>query len=156
MIAALLKQVSLLCLLALSAFPAAAREVHRAEIGEDFAPNVAPERRVYCSDTQVVTLADGTEYRACVNWRAQSKSRLIRTYAALEGPDSDTDANVEIARACFDLAVASQNDPYRTAFDVNTFVDGARAHFSLSAKTRAMMRTNEYSLRVYERGVWLG
>jgi len=103
LIAALLKQVSLLCLLALSAFPAAAREVHRAEIAEAFDPTVAPERRVYCSDTQVVTLVDGTEYRACVNWRAQSKSRLIRTYAALEGPDSDTDANVEIARACVSI-----------------------------------------------------
>ncbi len=156
MIAALLKQVSLLCLLALSAFPVAAREVDRAKIAEAFAPNVAPERRVYCSDTQVVTLADGSDYHVYVNWRAQCKSRLIRTYAALEGPDSDTDANVEIARAGFDLAVASQNDPYRTAFDANTFVDGARAHFGLRAKTRAMMRTNEYSLCVYERGVWLG
>ena len=144
------------CLAAVLAAPASAREVDRAEIAEAFAPNVAPERRVYCADTQVFKLADGTEYRACVNWRAQSRSRLIRTYAALDGPDADTDANLAIARACFDLAVASQNDPYRTAFDANTFADGARAQFALCAKTRAMTRTDEYSLRVYERGVWLG
>ncbi|MDA0820742.1 MAG: hypothetical protein O3C52_00735 [Proteobacteria bacterium] len=75
----MLKQVFLVWLLALSALPAAAREVDRAEITEAFAPNVAPERRVYCSDTQMETLADGSEYRACVNWRAQSKSCLIRT-----------------------------------------------------------------------------
>ncbi|NNK46392.1 MAG: hypothetical protein HKP43_07195 [Altererythrobacter sp.] len=150
------KALAFLPVLAVGVVPAAAREVDRAEIAEAFAPNVAPERRVYCADTQMMTLADGAEYRACVNWRAQSRSRLIRTYAALDGPDSDTDANLEVARACFDLAVASQNDPYRTTFDANTFIDGARAHFTLCATNRAMLRTNDYSLRVYERGVWLG
>lgn len=152
----MLKAFASLPLLAAIAVPAGAREVDRAEIAEAFAPNVAPERRVYCADTQMVTLTDGNEYRACVNWRAQSRSRLIRTYAALEGPDTDTDANLEIARTCFDLAVASQNDPYRTTFDASTFIDGARTEFTLCAANRAMMRTSEYSLRVYERGVWLG
>ena len=69
---------------------------------------------------------------------------------------TDTDANLEIARNCFDLAVASQNDPYRTAFDANTFLDGARAHFALCVEARAMEHTDQYEIRIYERGVWLG
>lgn len=136
--------------------PTSAREVDRAEIAETFAPDVPPERRVYCADTQLFTLADGSEYRACVNWRAQNRSRLIRTYASLDGPETDTDANLEIARNCFDLAVASQNDPYRTTFDVDAFLNGARAHFAQCAETRIMEQTDQYEIRVYERGVWLG
>ena len=128
----------------------------QAYTGHSVAPDVPPERRVFCADTQIVTLVDGSEYRACMNWRAQSRSRLVRTYAVLNGPESDSDSNLEIARSCFDLAVASQNDPYRTAFNIDQFLTAAREQFALCASTRAMTRTNEYSLRVYERGVWLG
>ena len=141
---------------AILAAPASAREVDRAEIAEDFARDVPQEQRVYCSDTQVFTLADGTEYRACVNWRAQNRTRLIRIYAALDGPENDTPENLAAARDCFDLAVASQNDPERTFFDEDLFLAGARQHFALCASTRTLQRTDEYSLKVYDRGVWLG
>ncbi|TRD12350.1 hypothetical protein FGU71_11055 [Erythrobacter insulae] len=136
--------------------PVSAREIDRAEIAEDFAPDVPQEQRVYCMDTRMFTLADGTEYRACTNWRAQVRTRLIRTYAALDGPEIDSDANIDLARTCFDLAIASQNDPYRTTFNDDTFLAGARSHFTLCATNRAMQRTDEYSLKVYDRGVWLG
>ncbi|MFL0356250.1 hypothetical protein ACI5KX_07185 [Erythrobacter sp. GH1-10] len=136
--------------------PAIAREVDRAEIAEDFARDVPQEQRVYCSDTQMFTLADGTEYRACVNWRAQNRTRLVRIYAALDGPETDTDENLALARECFDLAVASQNDPARKVFDQDRFLAGARQHFALCASTRALQRADQYTMSVYDRGVWLG
>ncbi|RGP40960.1 hypothetical protein BPTFM16_01255 [Altererythrobacter insulae] len=154
--AALHKLALLLPLIALTCAPASAREVDRQEVAEVFAADVPQERRVYCRDTQVFTLTDGTEYRACVDWRAQNRTRLIRTYAALDGPDEDIDANLAIARDCFDLAVASQNDPYRKAFDGDTFLAGARAQFALCARNRNLQRTDKYSLRVYETAVWTG
>jgi len=113
-------------LIALTATPAAAREVDRAEVAERFADDVPQEQRLYCRDTQVFTLADGVEYRACVDWRAQNRTRVIRSYAALDGPEVDADANLDLARTCFDLAVASQNDPYREAFNEELF----RIHFT--------------------------
>lgn len=138
------------------ASPAAAREVDRQEVAEFFAADVPQERRVYCRDTQVFTLADGSQYRACIDWRAQNRTRLIRTYAALDGPDEDIDANLAIARDCFDLAVASQNDPYRETFDEKAFLTGARAQFALCATNRNLQRSNRYSMSVYETGVWIG
>ena len=148
--------LSSLALIVLLTGPATAREVDRAEIAEDFARDVPQEQRVYCSDTQVFTLADGTEHRACVNWRAQNRTRLIRIYAALDGPENDTAENLALARDCFDLAVASQNDPERASFNEDTFLAGARQHFTLCASTRVLQRADEYSLKVYDRGVWLG
>ncbi|QFT78238.1 hypothetical protein FIU90_11875 [Erythrobacter sp. THAF29] len=141
---------------ALPAAPASAREIDRAEIAEDFAEGVASERKVYCSDTSVMTLADGTEYRACVNWRAQVRTRLVRVYAALDGPEEDADANIDKARDCFDIAVASQNDPYRKTFDQDAFLAGARQHFAACAANTALQKPDQYRLKVYDRGVWLG
>ncbi len=138
------------------ASPATAREVDRQEVAEVFAADVAQERRIYCRDTQVFTLADGTEYRACVDWRAQNRTRLVRTYAALDGPDEDIDANLRVARDCFDIAVASQNDPYRENFDERAFLAGARAQFALCATSRNLQRADKYSISVYETGVWTG
>ena len=138
------------------ASPAQAREVDRAEVAEVFNDDVAQERRLYCRDTQTFTLADGTETRSCVDWRAQVRTRLIRSYAALDGPEVDADANLDLARDCFDLAIASQNDPYRTEFNEDLFLAGARAHFGLCARARGLQRSDEYSLRIYETGVWLG
>lgn len=142
--------------LLLTSTPGAAREVDRQEVAERFAPDVAQEQRIYCRDTQVFALADGTEFRACVDWRAQNRTRVIRSYAALDGPETDTDANLELARDCFDLAIARQNDPYRKAFDEDTFLTGARTHFATCAAAYNLLRTDEYSLRIYETGVWLG
>ena len=102
------------------------------------------------------TLADGTEYRACTNWRAQVRTRLIRIYAALDGPEEDTDQNIDLARQCFELAVASQNDPYREAFNQDAFLNGARQHFAMCARNTALQNADSYSLKVYDRGVWLG
>ncbi|BDI61455.1 hypothetical protein [Qipengyuania nanhaisediminis] len=145
------------CLLAaLLAAPVSAREVERQEVAEAFAEDVPQERRLYCRDTQVVTLADGREMRACIDWRAQNRTRVVRTYAALDGPETDQDANLDLARACFEIAVASQNDPYRTAFDADLFLAGARSHFDLCSRARGLARSGEYSLRLYETGVWLG
>ncbi len=145
-----------MALFVMIASPISAREVDRAEVAEVFNPEVEQERRVYCRDTQVFTLADGTETRACVDWRAQVRTRLIRSYAALDGPEVDADANLDLARTCFDLAVASQNDPYRTELNEELFLAGARAHFGLCARARGLGRAGEYSLRIYETGVWLG
>lgn len=145
-----------LLLAALLAAPAAAREVDRAEIAEDFAREVPQEQRVYCSDTQVVILADGREFRTCTNWRAQVRTRLVRIYAALDGPEEDSDENLALARECFDLAVASQNDPTRKSFDQDVFLAGARQHFALCANTRALQRADQYTMSTYDRGVWLG
>ena len=155
-IAALHKWVALLAVAGALAAPASAREVDRQEVAEAFAADVPQERKVYCRDTQVFTLTDGTEYRACIDWRAQNRTRLIRTYAALDGPDEDVEANLGIARDCFDLAVASQNDPYRDAFDERSFLTGARAQFAACAAARGLQRSNQYSIRVYETGVWMG
>ena len=156
MIAALHKALAFLSVLAVGVAPAAAREVDRQEVAEIFAADVPQERRIYCRDTQVFTLADGSQYRACIDWRAQNRTRLIRTYAALDGPDEDIDANLAIARDCFDLAVASQNDPYRQAFDEDAFLAGARAQFAACARARNLQRIDQYSLSVYETGVWVG
>ncbi len=145
-----------IALTALLTTPAAAREVDRQEVAEDFARDVASERRVYCSDTKLFTLADGTEYRACTNWRAQVRTRLIRIYAALDGPETDAPENLALARDCFELAVASQNDPERASFNEDNFLNGARHHFALCANASALQRADEYSLQVYDRGVWLG
>ncbi|MBV7266750.1 hypothetical protein [Erythrobacter ani] len=148
--------LAFLALAALFTAPAAAREVDRQEVAEVFATDVPQERRLYCRDTQVFTLADGREYRACVDWRAQNRTRVVRTYAALDGPETDVDANLDLARACFDIAVASQNDPHRDSFDENAFLAGARAHFELCARSRNLERRGEYSLRIYDNAVWLG
>ena len=145
------------CLLAaLLAAPASAREVERQEVAEAFVEDVPQERRLYCRDTRVFILADGREMRSCIDWRAQNRTRVARSYAALDGPETDTDANLDLARTCFELAVASQNDPYRDAFDEDLFLAGARSHFSLCARSRGLQRTSEYSLRIYETAVWLG
>lgn len=148
--------IALLAATVLHSVPVAAREVDRAEIAENFAEGVPQEQRVYCSDTQMFALADGTEMRACTNWRAQVRTRLIRIYAALDGPEEDTDANLALARECFDLAVASQNDPARAVFDQDRFLAGARQHFAMCANTRTLQHTDQYSLSIYDRGVWLG
>ena len=142
--------------LLLTSTPGAAREVDRQEVAEHFAPDVAQEQRIYCRDTQLFTLADGTQYRACVNWRAQNRTRVIRSYAVLDGPETDADANLDGARDCFDLAVASQNDPYRNSFDEGLFLNGARQQFELCATSRGLQRADEYSLRIHDTGVWLG
>ena len=47
------------------AAPAAAREVDRQEIAEAFAPAIPQERRIYCRDTRMTTLTDGTQFAAC-------------------------------------------------------------------------------------------
>lgn len=140
----------------LTSAPAHAREVDRQEIAESFATDVPQEQRLYCRDTQLFTLADGTQYRACVDWRAQNRTRVIRSYAVLDGPETDADANLDQARDCFDLAVASQNDPYREIFDESLFLNGARQQFAFCAASRGLQRADEYSLRIYETGVWLG
>lgn len=136
--------------------PLGAREVDRQEVAEVFALDAPQERRIYCRDTKMFTLDDGTEYRACVDWRAQNRTRLIRTYAALDGPDEDIDQNLAIALDCFDLAVASQNDPDRETFDDKPFLAGTRQHFALCAQARELQRTNQYKISVYETGVWVG
>ena len=142
--------------LILTSTPGAAREVDRQEVAERFAPDVAQEQRIYCRDTQVFALADGTEFRACMDWRAQNRTRVIRSYAALDGPETDTDENLDLARQCFDLSIATQNDPYRDTFDEDAFLTGARTQFATCAATSDLLRTEEYSLRIYETGVWLG
>ena len=151
-----MKRLLPLLALAMLVSPASAREVERQEVHEAFVEDVPQERRLYCRDTQVFTLADGREMRACVDWRAQNRTRVARSYAALDGPETDNDANLDLARTCFDLAVASQNDPYRDAFDEELFLAGARSHFSLCARSRGLQRSGEYSLRIYETAVWLG
>jgi hypothetical protein len=138
------------------AAPAQAREVDRQEIAEEFAAGVQQQQRVYCADTQMFTLSDGTEFRACVDWRAQNRTRLVRTYAALDGPEADADANLGIARDCFDVAVASGNDPYREALNERAFLVRARAEFARCATNRNLQQAAQYSLRVYDIGVWLG
>jgi len=155
-IAALHKALAYLVVAGVLCTPAAAREVDRQEVAEAFAADAPQEKRIYCRDTKVFTLVAGTEYRACVDWRAQVRTRLIRAYAALDGPDEDVDANLNIARECFDLAVASQNDPYRAAFNEDIFLAGARAQFAACTSKFNLQRANKYSLNVYETGVWLG
>lgn len=145
-----------LALAALLTAPLAAREVDRQEVDEIFAADVPQERKLYCRDTQVFTMPNGTEVRACLDWRAQNRTRLIRTYAALDGPDEDIDQNLDLARDCFDLAVASQNDPYRERFDEDAFLKGAREQFRYCAELRGLQRANQYKLRIYETGVWVG
>lgn len=139
-----------------AATPASAREVDRQEVYETFNAEVEQEQRLYCRDTKVFKLDDGTEYRACVDWRAQNRTRIIRSYASLDGPEVDADANLDTARGCFDIAIASQNDPYRTEFNEDVFLAGARAVFTSCATSRQLARADEYSLRIYERGAWLG
>lgn len=152
----MLKSLVFIALIGVLAVPADARQVDQQEVAEVFATDVPQEKRLYCQDTRLFTLADGTEYRACIDWRAQNRTRLLRTYAALHGPDTDVDANLDLARTCFALAVASQNDPYRKAFDQDAFLDAARKHFAACAASRNLQRTDEYSLRLYDTGVWLG
>ena len=152
----MLKSLATFLLIASLGVQASAREVDRQEVAERFDHDVPQEQRLYCSDTQMFTLADAVEYRACVNWRAQNRTRVVRSYAALDGPEVDSDTNLDIARDCFDLAIASQNDPYRTAFDEDRMLAGARVQFANCARLRGLQRSNEYSLRIYETGVWLG
>jgi hypothetical protein len=141
---------------ALVGAPATAREVDRQEVDEQFAPHSPQERRLYCRDTREFTLIDGTKYRACVDWRAQVRTRVIRTYAALDGPNEDSDENLGVARDCFDLAIASQNDPYRQSFLKDPFLAGAREQFAACASLRNLQRAEQYSLRINETRVWLG
>ena len=155
-IAALPRALAFLAVLGCLSAPAAALEVDRQEVAERFADGVEQQRRVYCRDTRLITLTDGTEYRACVDWRAQNRTRLIRTYASLDGPEGDVDANLDIARDCFDIAVASANDPYRERFDESTFLAAARAEFAHCTRARNLQQADQYSLSVYETGVWLG
>jgi hypothetical protein len=145
-----------LLLISLVSPQVSAREVDRAEVAEDFARDVPQEQRVFCSDTQIVTLTDGTQRRACMNWRAENKTRLMRLYASLEGPETDSPENLAIARDCFDLAVASQNDPDRISFDQDRFLAGARQQFAQCAAARPFASADQYSLTLYDRGVWLG
>ena len=125
-------------------------------MAEAFDPNTPRESYTYCSDTQLFTMADGTEYRACVDWRAQTRTKLIRTYAILEGPDIDSDANLGLARDCFDIAVAGQNDPYRERFDRDRFLAGARAAFAQCNAARQLQRPNSYKLNLKDTPVWTG
>ena len=136
--------------------PLSAREVERQEVAERFDTEAAQERQIFCRDTKVFTLSDGSEYRACVNWRAQNRTRVIRTYAALDGPEEDSDENLDLARECFEMAVASQNDPYRTTFVKSAFIAGAQIQFGVCARDRKLKLAEDYSLRTYETGVWLG
>ena len=152
----MLKSLATFLLIASLGVQASAREVDRQEVAERFDPEIDQEQRLYCRDTQLFTLANGSEYRACVDWRAQNRTRVIRSYAALDGPEVDADPNLDIARDCFDLAIASQNDPYRKQFDDRAFLAGAREQFTYCAGLRSLQRSNEYSLRIYETGVWLG
>ncbi|APE28358.1 hypothetical protein [Aurantiacibacter gangjinensis] len=142
--------------MAIVAAPASAIEVDRQEVAERFAEGVEQQRRVYCRDTRLFTLTDGTERRACIDWRAQNRTRLIRTYASLDGPENDAAANLDIARDCFDTAVASANDPYRERFDESAFLAAARTEFARCVRTRNLQQADQYSLSVYETGVWLG
>lgn len=80
----------------------------------------------------------------------------MRTYAGLEGPETDSPENLAIARDCFDLAVASQNDPERVTFDQDRFLAGARQQFAQCAAARPFASADQYSLTLYDRGVWLG
>ena len=155
-IAALHKALAVPLIFALTAPPLHAREVDRQEIAEEFAEGVEQERRLYCRDTQLFTLTNGEEIRACIDWRAQNRTRLIRTYAALDGPDEDDDSNLNIARDCFDIAVASANDPYRESLDENLFLVAARTEFASCTTARNLQRDDTYSLRVYDTGVWVG
>lgn len=155
-VAALRKLFASLLAISLISPQVSAREVDRAEIAEDFASDVPQEQRVFCSDTQIVTLTDGTQRRACMNWRAENRTRLIRLYASLEGPETDTPENLAIARDCFDLAVASQNDPDRVTFDQDRFLTGARQQFAQCTAARPFASADQYSLALYDRGVWLG
>ena len=145
----------LLAMAALST-PAMAQQVDRQEIAEAFDTEVPRETYAYCQDTQLFTMADGSEYRACVDWRAQTRTRLIRTYAVLDGPPGDSDANLAAARDCFDIAVASQNDPYREAFDADRFLAGARSVFRDCATRRGLARGDTYTLSISNVGVWSG
>ena len=135
---------------------AVAQQVDRQEIAEAFDTETPRETYSYCQDTRLFTIADGSEYRACVDWRAQTRTRLIRTYAVLDGPTGDADANLAIARDCFDIAVASQNDPYRDVFDADAFLSGARAVFRDCARTRGLRRGDIYTLSIANVGVWSG
>jgi len=154
--AALRKRIASLCLVNLVSAPLCAREVDRAEVAEEFARDVPQEQRVFCSDTQMITLTDGTQRRACTNWRAENKSRVIRLYASLVGPETDSVESLAIARDCFDLAVASQNDPDRVNFDKGQFLAGARQQFAQCAAAHPFASADQYSLTLYDRGVWLG
>lgn len=136
--------------------PASAREVDRQEVAEIFDAQTPRESYAYCRDTQLFTMTDGSEHRACVDWRAQTRTRLIRTYAILDGPDVDSDANLDMARDCFDIAVAGQNDPYRDRFDRDRFLANARAAFSQCAITRNLQRAKTYSLNLKDTAVWTG
>lgn len=136
--------------------PASAREVDRQEVAEVFDAQTPRESYTYCADTQLFTMADGTEYRACVDWRAQTRTRLIRTYAILEGPDVDSEANLDLARDCFDIAVAAQNDPYRERFDRDRFLSQARAAFATCNTERGLQRPSTYKLNLKDTPVWTG
>ena len=83
----MLKSLATFLLIASLGVQASAREVDRQEVAERFDHDVPQEQRLYCSDTQMFTLADAVEYRACVNWRAQNRTRVVRSYAALDGPE---------------------------------------------------------------------
>ena len=140
----------------LLAAPTSAREVDRQEVAERFDEQTPRESYTYCADTQLFTLADGTQYRACVDWRAQTRTRLVRTYAILDGPDADTDENLDLARDCFDIAVASRNDPYRKLFDRDRFLAEARAAFAQCNLSRSLQRANTYNLDLKDTAVWTG
>lgn len=157
LIAALRKLALALPLLALlTAAPLSAREVDRQEVDEQFAADVPVERQLYCGDTQIFTMPNGAEVTACINWKAQSRTRLVRTYAILDGPETDVDRNLATARECFAMAVASQNDPYRTAFDGDRFLKATQEQFKYCASILGLQRTGQYEIKLKTTGVWVG
>ena len=138
-----------LLLAAACAAPAQAREIDRQEIGEVFADENAPERRVYCRDTRLFTLSTNEEVRACINWRAQQRSMVRRTYAVLDGPDLDTAARLRIVRDCFDIAVAAgQKD--EAGVDQPDFLDVTRAEFNACLAAQSVAEPANYTIRTIQ------
>ena len=151
-----MRTIGLFPLLALAAAPLSAREVDRQEVDEQFAADVPVERKLYCGDTQIFTMPNGVEVTACINWKAQSRTRLARTYAILEGPETDVDRNLATARECFAMAVASQNDPYRNAFNGDLFLKAAKEQFKYCAGILGLQRAGQYEVKLKTTGVWVG
>ena len=142
--------------LAFLAAPLSAREIDRQEVDEQFASDVPVERKLYCRDTKPYTMPNGTQITACTDWRAQNRTRLVRTYAVLDGPETDIDRNLATARECFEMAVASQNDPYRESFDADLFLKAAKEQFTYCASILGLQRTNQYTIKLKTAGVWVG
>ncbi|MEP2736095.1 MAG: hypothetical protein ABJP34_07325 [Erythrobacter sp.] len=145
-----------LAAMAFASVPASAREVDRQEVDEQFMQHLPQERKLYCLETKAFTMTDGSERSACVNWRAQVRTRSVRTYAALNGPEEDSSENIGVAKNCFALAVASQNAPDRATFNKDSFLAGARTEFAASALANAMQNTDAYRIRTYRKRFWLG